>query len=212
MDEEDRYTRITLRLPKDLDRKLQESADATSKSKNAEIIARLEQSLSGADPAAAIDAISRLEVDLSDKDERLDETERLALLMSIALAATYGITRSALAAPDEDMTRVKNVLDAGMSAVRSFVSTYTPKGMEAVAKRVESLRDYIDPEDYKRLVKSVTVSDKTNTMLKQSEEAAVSIIQKALDKYNIQETPPSRRFMLFATTKDLLDPQEGPKK
>lgn len=44
MDEEDRYTRITLRIPKDLDRKLQESADATSKSKNAEIIGRLKTS------------------------------------------------------------------------------------------------------------------------------------------------------------------------
>lgn len=49
MDDEDRYTRITLRLPKDLDRKLQEQADATSKSKNAEIVARLEASFK--DPA-----------------------------------------------------------------------------------------------------------------------------------------------------------------
>lgn len=42
--EDDRYTRITLRIPKDLHSKLQESADATSKSTNAEIVARLERS------------------------------------------------------------------------------------------------------------------------------------------------------------------------
>lgn len=40
--EDDRYTRITLRIPKDLHEKLQAAADATSKSMNAEIIARLQ--------------------------------------------------------------------------------------------------------------------------------------------------------------------------
>jgi len=40
--DEDRYTRITLRIPKDLHAKLQEHADATSKSTNAEIVSRLE--------------------------------------------------------------------------------------------------------------------------------------------------------------------------
>lgn len=42
--EDDRYTRITLRLPKELHALLQTSADETSKSMNAEIVARLEQS------------------------------------------------------------------------------------------------------------------------------------------------------------------------
>lgn len=41
--EEDRYTRITLRIPKELHAKLQQSSDATSKSINAEIVGRLEQ-------------------------------------------------------------------------------------------------------------------------------------------------------------------------
>lgn len=44
MDDDDRYTRITLRLPKDLHTKLAQSADATSKSLNAEIIARTQAS------------------------------------------------------------------------------------------------------------------------------------------------------------------------
>ncbi len=45
--EEDRYTQITLRIPKDLHASLREQAQATSKSLNAEIIARLQQSFQG---------------------------------------------------------------------------------------------------------------------------------------------------------------------
>lgn len=45
MDEEDRYTRITLRIPKDLHQVLSEAADRTSKSLNAEIIGRLQASV-----------------------------------------------------------------------------------------------------------------------------------------------------------------------
>ncbi|WP_114467003.1 toxin-antitoxin system HicB family antitoxin [Pseudorhodoferax soli] len=41
MEEEDRYTRITLRLPKELHARLGDAAAATSKSVNAEIVARL---------------------------------------------------------------------------------------------------------------------------------------------------------------------------
>lgn len=41
---DDNYTRITFRMPRDLHAKLQKSADTTSKSMNAEIIARLEAS------------------------------------------------------------------------------------------------------------------------------------------------------------------------
>lgn len=43
MDDEDRYTRITLRIPRELHRNLSEAADRTSKSLNAEIVGRLEQ-------------------------------------------------------------------------------------------------------------------------------------------------------------------------
>lgn len=46
MDTEDRYTRITLRIPRDLHKDLAEHAERTSKSMNAEIIARLEESFS----------------------------------------------------------------------------------------------------------------------------------------------------------------------
>lgn len=42
--DDDRYTRITLRIPKDLHAMLQEAADTSSKSVNAEIIERVRQS------------------------------------------------------------------------------------------------------------------------------------------------------------------------
>lgn len=41
--DEDRYTRITLRIPTDLHAKLQKSADRASHSMNAEIVTRLAQ-------------------------------------------------------------------------------------------------------------------------------------------------------------------------
>jgi len=47
---DDGYTRITLRIPDDLDERLNQSAKSTSKSKNAEIVSRLEQSLRTTSP------------------------------------------------------------------------------------------------------------------------------------------------------------------
>jgi len=52
MDTDDRYTRITLRIPKDLHSRLSNAADETSKSMNAEIIARLESTFTPAESAA----------------------------------------------------------------------------------------------------------------------------------------------------------------
>lgn len=48
MDKDDRYTRITLRLPRTLHSKLAEEAERTSKSLNAEIVGRLEGSFTEA--------------------------------------------------------------------------------------------------------------------------------------------------------------------
>lgn len=44
MNTDDRYARITLRIPKELHAQLASAADETSKSTNAEIVARLEES------------------------------------------------------------------------------------------------------------------------------------------------------------------------
>ncbi|WGT64772.1 hypothetical protein [Variovorax paradoxus] len=51
MEDEDRYTRITLRIPKDLHTQLSDEADRTSKSLNAEIVDRLSRTFQGDDTA-----------------------------------------------------------------------------------------------------------------------------------------------------------------
>lgn len=67
---QDDYTRITLRLPKDLHQKLADSADASSKSMNAEIIARLvesyadeERGVSGSTPLQTVTIASLEEIE-----------------------------------------------------------------------------------------------------------------------------------------------------
>ena len=54
---DDGYTRITLRIPNELDELLNESSRMTSRSKNADIVARLQQSFS---PPAADVATDRM--------------------------------------------------------------------------------------------------------------------------------------------------------
>lgn len=53
---EDRYTRITLRIPKEVHKALQEAADARSHSMNAEIVQRLEESFEGLDSMDSMDS------------------------------------------------------------------------------------------------------------------------------------------------------------
>lgn len=69
MEDDDRYTRITLRIPKDLHGRLSHSAADTSKSMNAEIVARLQASFEVGDNVASIQ--QRDVAELSDKMERL---------------------------------------------------------------------------------------------------------------------------------------------
>jgi HicB family len=64
MTDEDRYTRITLRIPKDLHARLQAEADASSKSINAEIIGRVQQTFDASSGS--------VETRLRDIEERLN--------------------------------------------------------------------------------------------------------------------------------------------
>jgi hypothetical protein len=54
MEEENRYIRITLRMPKDTHLRLSNAADAKSHSMNAEIVARLEASFQSAAATGAL--------------------------------------------------------------------------------------------------------------------------------------------------------------
>jgi len=72
--EEDRYIRITLRMPKDTHGLLAHAAEAKSHSMNAEIVARLEASFKGdasGKGASADECLQRLEALLDRKLEPL---------------------------------------------------------------------------------------------------------------------------------------------
>lgn len=60
MDTDNRYTRITLRIPKELHSLLTDEAEKTSKSLNAEIVARLERSIESDRIGLTRDAIDTL--------------------------------------------------------------------------------------------------------------------------------------------------------
>lgn len=72
---EDGYTRITLRIPSPLDERLTESAKATSKSKNAEIVERLDMSFNRADDKIVNDLAKAL----SKMDERVSYVDSVAI-------------------------------------------------------------------------------------------------------------------------------------
>lgn len=192
-----------LRMQPELKSVLEQAAKDNARSLNAEIISRLEDSLeesplSVAGTARVFSAIERLEADLAAKDERLDETERLALMMASALTVCYSVTKAALEANPGDMSLVKNLLMNGMGAARTFTSNYKPKGLEGLVERVKRLKSSMEPEAYKEIVRAVTVSDETNSLVKGSEDRALRVIQELLDKHNIKETPSSLRFVAFA--------------
>lgn len=99
--EDDNNTRITLRLPKSLHSKLQDAADATSKSMNAEIIARLESSFAGGDPSALITAIAHLNVAIRRSELELQQSELMASLLASSLKEASEFIITHLEAGDE---------------------------------------------------------------------------------------------------------------
>ena len=89
--EEDDYTRITLRIPKELHQKLTEAAKSSSKSMNAEIVARLDNSFDSPSSDLLIHTMARMDFMLADAEtesiqHRLRVNELvLALKMAISL-------------------------------------------------------------------------------------------------------------------------------
>lgn len=70
--EDDRFTRITLRIPKDLHEQLTAQAEKKSRSMNAEIITRLEKSISDSPEANELarqiaDMVSEMLIKRNDK-------------------------------------------------------------------------------------------------------------------------------------------------
>ncbi|MDR5797253.1 Arc family DNA-binding protein [Caballeronia sp. LZ008] len=84
--EDDRYTRITLRLPKELHAQLQTSADETSKSMNAEIVARLEESFRDQRPSKELsEGIEALVAAVERKEAVIDAQKRLLSMCAVYL-------------------------------------------------------------------------------------------------------------------------------
>lgn len=80
---QDDYVKTALRLPKGLHLKLQEAADATGKSMNAEIIARLERAFAAPDQTLILSAFARLETALAQAE--LEKVSERASTMFFAL-------------------------------------------------------------------------------------------------------------------------------
>ncbi len=74
---EDRYTRITLRLPKELHKRLAENADLTSKSTNAEIVERLEGSFNPYESKSLESLKMGIELLTQYVNKTIDENNRL---------------------------------------------------------------------------------------------------------------------------------------
>lgn len=90
--EEDRYTRITLRIPKDLHAKLEAAASATSKSLNAEIVSRLTLALELKEWAALQAHRSLVELKLA--AQRSETLTTSLLLFETALALKMAVARN----------------------------------------------------------------------------------------------------------------------
>jgi post-segregation antitoxin (ccd killing protein) len=91
MEEEDRYTRITLRIPKDLHARLEAAAGDTSKSLNAEIVSRLTAAMDLPDIAAFQLRKSLLEFDAA--AARAETLTTSLHLFETALALKMAVAR-----------------------------------------------------------------------------------------------------------------------
>lgn len=77
MEEEEPFTRITLRLPNALHEKISKATAGTGMSRNAEIVSRLEQSFSANEREALVDELKSL---LAERDRQiLEESIQAAL-------------------------------------------------------------------------------------------------------------------------------------
>lgn len=114
MDKDDRYTRITLRIPKDLHEQLSEAADLTSKSMNAEIVARLQSTFLDAEKP-----------DLKALENQLNLTRMLALSNEQSLSSAILTLASVIqAAPgstaEARLNQIKGEAEAKLINLEDF--------------------------------------------------------------------------------------------
>lgn len=123
MEDEDRYTRITLRIPRELHAQLNKAAFITSKSQNAEIIARLQASFH---PLGALSFTVQQAVDHMVEETGCTPAEALDRLV-LAGQAHGGKVLNVRIAPNTTIAQVKAMLEEA--------SKYVPPDANLVVER-----------------------------------------------------------------------------
>lgn len=130
MNDDDRYTRITLRIPRDLHQRLGEVAEKTSKSLNAEIIGRLQSSVDESGSAELESLRKDLEIALLSA-----QRERLSCL-SVKLFAAHLTTLvdPALLAKDPSLEAAALALRKGERSLVLEMAENTLVGMTHIPR------------------------------------------------------------------------------
>jgi hypothetical protein len=183
MANQDDYIKTALRLPRDIHAKLLGAADATGKSMNAEIIARLESSFSGgAESASLLATIARLNLDIAmgELDKQAHEVDAANLALSLKEACELLLSY------------LKESDDAKHKMVKSFMSQAEPH-----LQRIDSLT--VDLEDRLANMKNavqalsaaranlITESDKSPSRAADTQPAAEAAIPKQRPKHIVRK-------------------------
>lgn len=125
---QDDYVKTALRLPRDLHLKLQGSADATSKSMNAEIVSRLEESFIGGQGNLTT-AIARLTLELAMVDTAKVTAQMRTTLLAVKIRLLGETLLDRLGAEDED---IKDQARAAINIANEFY--HSPESLSAQAE------------------------------------------------------------------------------
>lgn len=159
--DEDRYTRITLRIPKELHARLEDEARKTSKSLNAEIVARLEETFSPTASASSINALAlRLaETDLELRTNALESKVRLmdahyAAESAIELAEFNRSKGYEIPLEEKTLDHIRVIYrdaDEDLNAQTAEDFNETIKELEAAKERRDALRLKVEKPAAKRV-------------------------------------------------------------
>lgn len=171
MEDEDRYTRITLRIPKNLHARIAQAAEATSKSQNAEIVLRLEQSFAGhidkdltftmlnAEVQRLSEELRQLRAAampaLADIGEQIEEQVRQVMQaanLSFEDALLLAVTRGAVHETQVPVVILQVAKGTTLEEARSLmqvINTYTPDNATVFYEQVDvsRTRRLTSPED-----------------------------------------------------------------
>lgn len=140
--DDDRYTRITLRIPKDLHARLDEEADRTSKSLNAEIIARLQQSFEPKQDSVTALMLAKLQRDQMEAEMEAWRWRMLANDVARVLKYASSAVANKRATPDEARDWAKEAEGALSKTPREDMAALGTKYqnlMDAVARYNEAM-------------------------------------------------------------------------